>query len=99
MLGLLVGAGICTDARAEGQSNEKAMPERTIEAVLRQHTGGLMSLPGVVGTAQGECAGRPCVKVFVVKKTAELVRQIPSTLEGYAVVIEETGGIRTLDPG
>jgi hypothetical protein len=97
-LGLVAGAVICAQARADGQSEETSMPEKTIEAVLRQHTGRLMSLPGVVGTAQGECAGRPCVKVFVVKKTAELARQIPSALEGYAVVIEQTGGIRARDP-
>jgi len=70
------------------------MPERTIQAVLREHTDSLMSLPGVVGTAQGECEGKPCIKVFVVKKTLE---QIPSELDGYPVATQETGEFRALD--
>ncbi len=75
---------------------EKPMPEKTIEAVLKEHTNGLMSLPDVVGTAQSLCAGKPCIKVYVVKKTPELVKQIPSTLEGYVVKIQETGEIQAL---
>lgn len=80
------------------QPKEKSMPKKTIEAVLKEHTGRLMSLPGVVGTAQGLCAGKPCIKVYVEKKTPDLVKQIPSTLEGYEVTIQETGEIRALDP-
>lgn len=74
------------------------MPEKTISAVLKEHTPGLMSLPGVVGTAQGQCAGEPCIKVFVTKTTSDLLRRIPSTIEGYPVAVEETGEIRALDP-
>ncbi len=73
------------------------MPEKPIEAVLKEHTDSLMSLPGVVGTAQGECEGKPCIKVYVVKKTSDLVKQIPATLEGYAVEIQVTGEIKALD--
>jgi len=57
-----------------------------------------MALPGVVGTAQGDCSGKPCIRVFVVQKTPELIKQIPSSLEGYALAIEETGQLRALDP-
>lgn len=69
---------------------------RTIEEVLRAHTGQLMSLPGVVGTAQGLCSGRPCIKVYVIKKSAELGRMIPDTIEGYPVMEEESGEIKAL---
>jgi len=79
-------------------AQKKPMPEKTIEAVLKEHTDSLMSLAGVVGTAQGLCAGKPCIKVYVVKKTPDLMKQIPSTLEGYEVTIQETGEIRALDP-
>jgi len=79
------------------QKIEKLMPGKTIEMVLKEHTNDLMSLPGVVGTAQGLCSGKPCVKVYVVKKTSDLVKQIPATLDGYAVEIQETGEIRALD--
>ncbi len=71
---------------------------KSIEMVLREHTEQLLSLPGVVGMAVSECEGKPCIKVLVVKETPELVNKIPRTLEGYPVVIEETGEIRPLHP-
>ena len=75
------------------------MPTKTIEAVLKEHSGNLMSLPGVVGTGEGRCSGQPCIKVFVVKKTPDLTHRIPAEIEGYAVQVEETGAIRARDPG
>ncbi len=72
------------------------MTGKTIEAVLKQHTDRLLSFPGVVGTAIGECEGKPCIKVLVVQATPELVKRIPSALEGFPVVIEESGEIRAL---
>ncbi len=74
------------------------MAEKTITQVLKEHTPGLMSLPGVVGTAQGECAGQPCIKVFVTQTTSDLLQRIPPAIEGYTVAVEETGEIRALDP-
>lgn len=74
------------------------MEGRAIEEVLKAHTGQLMSIPGVVGTAQGLCSGRPCIRVFVIKKSAELERMIPDTIEGYLVVVEESGEFKAL-PG
>ena len=85
-------------AGGRSRTGREAHAGKTIEAVLKEHTDSLMSLPGVVGTALGECSGQPCIKVFVVKKTAELVKQIPSTIEGYEVAVQETGEIRALDP-
>ncbi len=73
------------------------MPGQTIEEVLSQYTDSLMSFPGVVGTAIGECEGKPCIKVLVVEKTPELVNKIPSTLEGFVVEVQETGEIKALD--
>ena len=61
------------------------MPEKTIEAILEEHTPRLMSLPGVVGAGEGRCAGAPCIKVLVMEKTDDLVARIGSAIEGYAV--------------
>ncbi len=72
------------------------MTEKTIEEVLKEHTEELMSLPGVVGTAQGLCNDKPCIKVYVIEKTPELAQKIPDIIEGYQVVVEETGEIRAL---
>ncbi len=98
LLWLLAAALTSAQQATEEQPKAKIMPEKTIQTVLRIHTPGLMSLPGVVGTAQGECAGEPCIKVFVTKTTSDLLRQIPSAIEGYTVAVEETGEIRALDP-
>ena len=73
------------------------MRSRTIDEVLEAHTDELMAVPGVVGTAVGECAGRPCIKVFVTERTPALERRIPSALEGYKVDLEATGELRALD--
>ena len=55
-----------------------------------------MALPDVVGAAQGEYNGDPCLKVFAAKKSSELLEQIPQFLGGYRVIIEETGEFRAL---
>jgi hypothetical protein len=73
------------------------MPQGTIADVLVDQTDRLLSIPGVVGVAVGRCAEHPCIKVFVEKKTAEMLREIPSTLGGYPVSIEETGEFRAHD--
>lgn len=72
------------------------MVPKTIKEVLREHTGELMSLPGVVGTAQGLCANKPCIKVFVIRNTPEVEKNIPDTIEGYPVSVEVTGEFRRL---
>lgn len=72
------------------------MPGKTIQEVQKEHTDELMAVPGVAGTAIGMCNERPCIKVYVVKKTPELDRKIPDTLEGYPVMTEETGEFRRL---
>ncbi len=70
------------------------MPSRTIEDVLKEHTTDLMAISGVVGAGQGLCDGSPCIKVFVIEETPELSKKIPLKIEGYPVMVEETGPIR-----
>ena len=72
------------------------MLTKPIETVLKEHTDNLMALPGVVGTGQGLSDGKPCIRVFVLKKTPALLDKIPSTIDGYPVVVDETGVIRAL---
>ncbi len=93
----LLNATATCSQQAVNQPKEISLPEKTIEMVLKEQTDNLMAIPGVVGTAQGLCSGKPCVKVYVVKKTSDLVNQIPATLEGYAVEIQVTGEIKALD--
>jgi hypothetical protein len=75
------------------------MAATTVEEALKNNADRLMSIPGVVGAAIGECGGKPCIRVLVDRKTAELMKNIPSMLEGFPVVVEETGPIGPMDRG
>ncbi len=86
----------CAKAVKAG-NEEEGMAAKTIQEVLKEHTDEWMSIPGVVGTAIGESEGKPCIKILAVEKTKGLVNKIPSQVEGFPVVIQETGEIRALE--
>lgn len=96
MIALAPGFPTCTKDKIH--QRDKTMTQKTIQEVLKAHTPELMSIPGVVGTALGEDKGELCIKVLVIEKTPELAKKIPSTLEGFPVVIQQTGEIRALEP-
>ncbi len=73
------------------------MTERTIEQVLKDKADQWMTLPGVVGTAIGLYEGKRCIRIFTSTKPQQLRDKIPSKVEGYIVIIEETGEFRALD--
>ncbi len=73
------------------------MPERTIEQVLKDRTDQWMAIPGVEGTAIGLFEGKPCIRIFTSSKPQQIRDKISSTVEGYRVIIEETGAFRALD--
>ncbi len=97
LLWLVVGAIACGQPSAEAVPEEKPLVEKPIEQVLQEHTDSLMALPGVVGTALGLCADEPCIQVFVVEATEELLKQIPEEIEGYTVDVQQTGEFKALD--
>lgn len=72
------------------------MPVKPIEQVLKEHTEQLMSLPGVVGTAQGLCGNSPCIKIYVAQMTEALKKKLPKKLEGYQVDVDVTGELKAL---
>ena len=69
---------------------------RPIREVLEERTGEWMAMPGVVGTAVGQRDGRPCLVVLVAVRTDELAARLPAEVEGYRVVIKESGELRAL---
>ncbi len=73
------------------------MPGKSITEVLKEHTDELMAMSGVVGVGEGMYGGKPCIKVFVIKKSIKVVQDIPAYLEGYSVIIEESGEFRALN--
>ena len=86
---LAVTIAACSGPRAQGQATP--MPDKTIEAVLAQHSDSLMALPGVVGTAIGRCDGAPCIRVFVKDSAAARNARVAERLDGYRVRVEVSG--------
>jgi len=77
---------------------QESMSRRDINTVLGDHDEELLAIPGVVGVYVGLLPDdkTPCLKVIVVKQTEDLRRRVPRLIEGYPVLIEESGVIRPL---
>ena len=73
------------------------MLQKTIEQVQQEHTDEWMAIPGVEGTAIGLFDNKPCITIFSSIKADELRAKIPSTVEGYPVIIRETGTFRAFE--
>ncbi|MBI2852038.1 MAG: hypothetical protein HYX84_02890 [Chloroflexi bacterium] len=69
---------------------------KSIEAVLREYSIRLMALEGVVAVAEGLSGRRPCIRVLVARKTEDLLQKIPPDIEGYPVLVDESGEVRAL---
>jgi hypothetical protein len=73
------------------------MPTAPIAEVLARHTPELMALPGVMGTYEGRGPdGAPRIVVLVERRSAELEQRVPRRLEGWPVVLEESGPVRAM---
>jgi|SRR5579872_4206637 len=66
----------------------------TIAQVLKKYSGKWMEIPGVTGTGEGKSEGKPCVMVLVDHKSPLIKKKIPNVIDGYKVVLEETGKIQ-----
>ena len=93
---MLAGCGSYADPSDPGKG--QSMPQQTIEQVQEKHTDEWMAIPGVQGTAIGMSEGKPCILILSSVKPETLQDKIPSTVQGYPVVIKETGAFRALDP-
>ena len=91
----LAGCGSYADPSDPGKG--QSMPEQTIEQVQEKHTDQWMAIPGVQGTAIGIAEGKPCILILSSVKPETLRDKIPSRVEGYSVIIRETGAFRALD--
>ncbi|MHC4495001.1 MAG: hypothetical protein ACYSYM_04170 [Planctomycetota bacterium] len=87
----------CAQNRTADPGKGDGMSERTIEQVQEAYTDEWMAIPGVEGTGIGLFDDKPCIKIFSSIKPEQLRAKIPSNIEGYAVIIEETGAFRALD--
>ncbi|MGB2865768.1 MAG: hypothetical protein WBC05_20720 [Sedimentisphaerales bacterium] len=73
------------------------MAGETIEQVQEEHTDEWMAIDGVEGTAIGLYEDKPCITIFSSRKAEELRAIIPLTIDGYPVIIEETGIFHALE--
>ncbi len=96
VLSIVLGMSAISCTNIPNDQGRHTTAARTIEQVLKDHTKELMSLPGVVGTARGLCDQKPCIKVYVLKKTHDLSQKISDIIQGYPVMIEETGRFHAL---
>jgi len=76
-------------------SQGSCVSRRPIAEVLRDHTPELMALPGVIGTGEGAKDGKPVILV-IVAAGSNAGSRIPHEIEGYPVVLQETGPVRAL---
>jgi hypothetical protein len=106
-MGLVLGRAVlvlvtaCTAAIPSqlGQHRQQeAMTRGDINTVLEDHDQELLAIAGVVGVSVGLLPDETtlCLQVMVVKKSEELRKKIPKSIEGYPVRIEESGVIRPL---
>ncbi len=89
--------GGCSGSDTKGPGKEPQMPQKTIEQVQEAHTPEWMAVPGVEGTAIGLFKGKSCIKIFASVKPQKLRGKIQASVEGYPVIIEETGIFRPLE--
>lgn len=79
------------------QRREEAVERPDIMSVVDAHAPRLIAIDGVAAIAVGALdSGEPCVRIYVVELTDSLRAQLPRTLEGWPVDIEESGEIRPL---
>jgi|WetSurMetagenome_2_1015567.scaffolds.fasta_scaffold383816_1 hypothetical protein len=101
VLQLSLACSISRQSPVDQTGQQESIPVKNINAVLKDNQDRLMALQGVVGVYVGLLPDdkTTCLKVMVVKETEDLRNQIPKSLEGYQVLIEESGVIRPLTEG
>lgn len=77
-------------------AGEQLMPSETeisaVKAIKTRHEKRLMTLPGVVSVGIGKNKqGNLAIAVGVNQPSASTLSSIPETLEGYPVVLQDTG--------
>ena len=101
IIGVMVIAGNLSGCDGKGIGNVGKggpMTERSIDEVLKDKTNEWMSIPGVEGVAIGLYKGKPCIRIFTSSNPdKQLHPKIPSTVDGYPVIVEQTGPIRALE--
>ena len=67
---------------------------KPLAQVLQEHADALLQVNGVVGVAEGQSRGKPCILILVASLTPQLRQSLPKSLDGYKVKVQETGELR-----
>lgn len=96
---IIAGGGLagCSSDGAGDLGKGSLVSEKTIEQVLEERTDQWMAIPGVEGTAIGLFQNKPCIMILSSVAPRQLRSKIPDTLEGYNIVIQQTGTFRALE--
>ncbi len=87
----------CEQSAKKNVQTETAQTMKDINEVIKVYADSLMAIPGVVGLYHGlDDDGKSCLKVMVKEKTPEISKRIPERIEGFPVVIDETGEIKPM---
>lgn len=87
--------GLVSCGSSDESTKNRRVATRPIEEVKADNTERLMSIPGVLGVLSGDIAGKPCLRILVQRRTMATTKDIPHSIEGYPVVIEEGRSFRT----
>ena len=71
------------------------MPTKKITDVLQAHTDEWMVLDGVGAVGIGEQDNTPCITICIQSNSKNIRSKIPKDIEGFQVVITETGTFQT----
>jgi len=90
--------GGCLTKVDDNKKEKEQMQKKSIEEVMREHSDKIMSIEGVVGFYQGKLDdGRDCITIMVIELNEKLEELLPKELDGYPVIIEETGEIKPMN--
>ncbi len=96
VISLLAMIAGCVKRRETGKEGQ-VRNSRSIEQVFDSNRDSLLSIPGVVGAGIAKLGERPSIMVMVQEKTPDIEKRIPKEIDGYSVIIEETGPFKALD--
>ncbi|MDZ7369903.1 MAG: hypothetical protein ONB12_01885 [candidate division KSB1 bacterium] len=68
----------------------------TINEVVAKHRDFFMRIPGITGIGVGREGEKEVIVVLVIKSCRKLLRRIPEELEGFPVVVRESGAVQAL---
>lgn len=70
------------------------MTHLSIEEVKARHELEIMKMEGVEGVGLSEDEGKPCITIYISKKTDKLEKLQSQELEGYPVKLQYIGEVK-----